>query len=328
MNCKNEKGSCLTKATSLIHKTASILLIMLLAISLTACSKTTTSVSSGNINITDSLGNNISFEKTPKRVVALQGSFAGVYLLSGGELIGITSDYVNYDLDLGNATIVGTNKAPNTELIISLNPDLIIYTPTLTGQTATAQTLSAAGFKVYASVIDSFSDYLYTLLQFTTLNERNDLYITNGLNIENQIDNIIANVQNNGNPDVLFIRAYSTGYEAKSTGNIVCDMLDDLKINNIASTDTSLLENISLEAIVEQDPDYILFVYMGSSDVDATTAYLNNELFSQPSWQNLNAYKKGNVIILPSSLFHYKPNNKWGEAYEYLFNIFYGEENQ
>ncbi|MCB9498735.1 MAG: ABC transporter substrate-binding protein [Bacillales bacterium] len=328
MNCINEKGSCPKKATSLIHKTVFFLLFILLSISLTACNKTTTSISSGSISITDSLGNNISFEETPQRVVALQGSFAAVYLLSGGELVGITSDYVNYDLDLGNATIVGTNKAPNTELIISLNPDLIIYTPTLTGQTAAAETLSSAGFKVYASVIDGFNDYLYTLLQFTTLNNRSDLYTINGVNVENQINNIIADVPNSGNPDVLFIRAYSNGYEAKSTDNIVCDMLDDLKVNNIAKSDSSLLENISLEAIVEKDPDYILFVYMGSSDIDATTAYLNNELFSQPSWQNLKAYKNGNVIILPANLFHYKPNNKWGEAYEYLFNIFYKEDNQ
>ena len=30
-------------------------------------------------------------------------------------------------------------------------------------------------------------------------------------------------------------------------------------------------------------------------------------------------------IVLPKDLFHYKPNNRWGESYQYLGEILYPE---
>jgi len=33
--------------------------------------------------------------------------------------------------------------------------------------------------------------------------------------------------------------------------------------------------------------------------------------------------KEGRYIVLPKDLFHYKPNNRWGESYQYLGEILY-----
>ena len=33
----------------------------------------------------------------------------------------------------------------------------------------------------------------------------------------------------------------------------------------------------------------------------------------------------GRYVILPGELFHYKPNKRWGESYEYLADILYPE---
>ena len=47
-------------------------------------------------------------------------------------------------------------------------------------------------------------------------------------------------------------------------------------------------------------------------------------LFSNGAWETLSAVKNGNVHIMEKELFNMKPNARWGEAYEKLANILYG----
>ena len=37
------------------------------------------------------------------------------------------------------------------------------------------------------------------------------------------------------------------------------------------------------------------------------------------------AVKNGNLVVLPKELFHYKPNDRWDDSYEYLAKIIYPE---
>ena len=121
---------------------------------------------------------------------------------------------------------------------------------------------------------------------------------------------------------MLFLRAYSSGAKAKAKEHIVCDILSDLGAVNIAASETSLLENLSLEVIAREDPDFIFVVTMGS-DETAAIARLEETLFSQPLWQSLSAMEEGRLVYLPKDLFHYKPNARWAEAYRYVFDILY-----
>ena len=70
-------------------------------------------------------------------------------------------------------------------------------------------------------------------------------------------------------PTVLFLRAGSNGVKVKNSKDTVLGaMLADLEAVNIADSDTALLEDLSLEQIMADDPQYIFAVYQGS-DQDA-----------------------------------------------------------
>ena len=58
----------------------------------------------------------------------------------------------------------------------------------------------------------------------------------------------------------------------------------------------------------------------------AAVDYMDNEFKTNPIWNNLSAIKEDKYFILPKELFHYKPNAKWGDAYEYLAKILYPSE--
>ena len=99
-------------------------------------------------------------------------------------------------------------------------------------------------------------------------------------------------------------------------------MLDELGAHNIADEAEVLLDGLSLEEILLQDPAHIFLTTMGSEQ--AAVSYIG-ELFSQDGWKDLTAVKQEQYTFLEKELFHFKPNARWAEAYESLAKLLYPE---
>lgn len=276
---------------------------------------------------TDALGNVVSFQKPPSRVVALFGSFAETYTLAGGTLIGATEDAISErKMELGeDVEIVGTVKLPNLEKVLDLEPDFVILSADIENHVKAQAVLENAQIAHAYFHVETFDDYLAMLKIFTTITGRDDLYEKNGLAVSRQIEDVIESVPEDEPKTVLFIRAFSSGAKAKADDNMTCQMLRDLKTDNIAGRHPSLLTDLSMEVIIAEDPDFIFVVTMGEDENKALEA-LKNSMELNPAWQNLTAVKQGRYIVLPKDLFHYKPNARWGEAYAYLKDILYPSE--
>ena len=123
---------------------------------------------------------------------------------------------------------------------------------------------------------------------------------------------------------MLLLRAYATGVKAKGADNLAGVMLRDLGCHNLAERIPSMLEELTLESIVDADPDCIFISIMGS-DEDAALAALDAAWGQHPAWQALRAVSAGRVHVLSKALFHYKPNARWGESYAYLYRLLFGE---
>ena len=80
------------------------------------------------VTFTDALGNQVTVEKNPQRVVSFYGSFAEMWVLAGGTLAGTTDDAIEErQLPLGDeVAIIGSTKNPNLELVLSLAPDFVL----------------------------------------------------------------------------------------------------------------------------------------------------------------------------------------------------------
>lgn len=262
----------------------------------------------------------------PQRVVCLYGSYAEAWALAGGTLVGVTDDAISErSMELGDdVQIIGTTKDPNLELILALEPDLVIASADLSGQVAACETLQAAGIPCAAFRVDTYQEYAQMMEIFTTLTGRPDLYEAQIPPMIEEIEQRIADAQEKDAPTVLLIRAYSTGAKAKGADNLAGVMLQDLGCDNIADRVPSLLEELTLESIVAEDPDFIFVSIMGS-DEEAALAALDESLGQNPAWQQLSAIQADRMIVLPKELFHYKPNSRWSESYAYLSDILFAE---
>lgn len=274
------------------------------------------------ITFTDAIGNEVTVS-TCRRVVSLYGSFAETWMLAGGTLVGVTDDAVDErQLDFGDAevSIIGSVKEPNLENIFALEPDLVLLSADIAAQVALDDVLTQSGISHAYFQVDSFSDYLTMLQQCCACTGHLENFEVYGTSVQQQIDRVLKAVQGQPSPSVLLLRAYSTGVKAKGTDNLTGVMLQDLGADNLVEHG-SVLEDISLEEILVQNPDFIFVTTMGKES--AALAFLDDNFKSNPAWSSLTAVQNENVIVLPKELFHYKPNARWGESYEVLAKFLY-----
>ena len=281
------------------------------------------------IVFTDATGTTVTLENIPERVVALLGSYGDIWLQAGGTLVGATEDAVtDTGLDLGgDIAIIGSDKTPNLELILALDPDFAILSADTARHVAARAALESAGIPCgYFSVL-TYKDYMNTLETFTRITGRDDLLKHQRETVENAVESIVENARQHsdyGKHTALLLRAYVTSIRAKDSKSTVAGpILRDMGLVNIADSDSGLMENLSMESIIAMDPDYIFVVFMGL-DKEGARQKLSETLLSNPAWNTLSAVQNGRYIVLDHRLFHYRPNARWAEAYSFIGELIYG----
>ena len=199
---------------------------------------------------------------------------------------------------------------------------LVLLASDITAQADIRDVLENAGLACAFFQVDTFADYAFMMEQLCAITGREDLYEENVTQVGQQIEEAQANAAlSSTRPNVLLIRAFSTGIKAKTDDELAGAILKDLGAHNIADDHPSMLEDLSLEEVIAADPDYIFVTTMG--DEQKALDYLNGLIQQNPAWSELSAVKEDRYIVLPKDLFHYKPNNRWGESYQYLGEILY-----
>ena len=302
-----------------------VCLTMMLSI-LTACNSGESTQNENIVMFTDALGREVTVSKEPQRVATLIGSFADVWMLAGGSVCATAEDaWEDFGLELPNAVNIGGAHSPNLEMIFSANPDFVIASASTSSNVEMLETLETAGITVAYFDVDNFEDYLAMLNICTDITGRKDLYERNGLELQSQIETIKLEMSEQPLTEeqktVLLLRAHSGSVKAKgSEGTILGEMLADLGCINIADSDTSLLEALSVESIIRQEPYRIFVVTMGN-DTQMAMDNFYQMMEENPAWGTLAAVTEGRVHIMDRKLFNIKPNADWAESYEKLSKI-------
>lgn len=309
-----------------------LLAAMILLVGCSAGQKSGNSQQNENtVTFTDALNREVIVEKNPKRTAALIGSFADVWQLSGGEVCAAVEDaWDDFGLDLPDAVKLGGAHSPSFEALLSANPDFVIASASTAADVEMKDQLENAGITVAYFDVDNFDDYLKMLDVCTDITGRKDLYKLNGLDVKEKIEEIKADFSAQNLPEnersVLILRASSGFVKAKgSEGTILGEMLADLGCTNIADSDKSLLENLSVESVIRSEPYRIFVVTMGN-DTDAALDNLKRMIEENPAWGQLGAVKENRLHIMERRLFNIKPNAEWAVAYEKLAKILSGKD--
>ena len=297
------------------------MLLLLVCILFTGCSPAADAEKdTAGITFADSVERTVTVSD-PQRVGICSGSLAECWLLAGGEIRAVTRDAVTErSLELPADCIdLGSLKEPSTEAILAADLDFVILMSSLPNHVAMAEVLEKADITYAYFDVENYDDYLDLMNVFTDITGRSDLYETNAAALQTRIDAAIEKGRREDAPTVLVLRTSSTKVKTLDSSFMVGGMLREFGCVNVADREESLLSELSLEAIVQADPDYIFISCMG--DLAEGQAQLESSLTSNPIWDTLQAVQNDRVFWLEKELFHQKPNARWGESYEILSEL-------
>lgn len=311
--------------TILKRATSALLALALAMVFPTGCSDSNNSGGNAFFTFEDDVQSTVILRESPQRVAVLFSSLAQMWQLAGGEVSVTVGESVERGFADDGTPLVdsGAGKAINNELLVASAPDLVIGSADIAAHVQTAELMREVGIPVALFRIDDFDDYSHAMEILCGITQRQDLYTANVSAPATQIESIKGSVPSGEQKRILFIRcgsSYNATKAKTAKDNFVCAMLDRLGTYNIANNAPILLDGLSIEEILVQDPEYIFFSTMGNEE--KAKEYMNG-LLQTEVWQSLNAVKNGCYTYLPKELFQYKPNHRWAEAYQYLFDQLY-----
>ena len=278
-----------------------------------------------SVTFTDDLNRQVTVDR-PQRVACLISSFSDIWCLAGGAdaIVAATDATWRYfNLPLRDDVVnLGNTKELDVERLLACEPDLILASGGTDRNVELEASFSAMGLNAAYFSVDTFADYLRMLKICTEITGKTENYDLYGTQVARQVEAALAR-QDGSAPNVLYIRATGSSCKVKnSEGSVLGEMLKDLGCINIADRNGSLLEQLSIEAILQADPDYI-FVVLQSADPADAQAILQTTLLDNPAWASLTAVQEGRYHVMDPNLYNLKPNAQWGKAYEQLADILY-----
>lgn len=302
--------------------------IVVLLIFISGAVETNKPESSGEyFTFTDSEGEIVELSHKPQKTAVLFSSLAECWIEAGGEVYVTVGESVERGLVKEETELVdkGAGKTVDTEKLISLEPDFVICSADIASHRDVASALKKAKIPVAMLRMDTFEDYLTILRTLTKITGKTENYEQFGENAKSEIEQIISGEKRENNPKILFVRSgssYSSAKAKKADDNFAAKILEDFGCINIADKAEVLLDNLSAEVILKENPQYIFVSVMG--DYDNSKAYMQ-ELLAKKEYASLDAVKNGRVYFLPKELFQYKPCGRWAESYRYIYSILNNE---
>ena len=298
--------------------------IVVLLIFISGAVETNKPESSGEyFTFTDSEGEIVELSHKPQKTAVLFSSLAECWIEAGGEVYVTVRESVERGLVKEETELVdkGAGKTVDTEKLISLEPDFVICSADIASHRDVASALKKAKIPVAMLRMDTFEDYLTILRTLTKITGKTENYEQFGESAKSEIEKIISNGKRENNPKILFVRSgssYSSAKAKKADDNFAAKILEDFGCVNIADKAEVLLDNLSAEVILKENPQYIFVSVMG--DYDNSKVYMQ-ELLAKKEYASLDAVKNGRVFFLPKELFQYKPCGRWAESYRYISSI-------
>ncbi len=282
------------------------------------------------VTFIDALGIEKTLSKNPERVVSLYTSHTGLWYEAGGQIVGriqtATSDIQLPEEALDVEIVATSSSAANisVEMVIAAEPDLVIL-GTAMSQPTLVEPLEAAGIATIVVDYEDIRDYLKWFKVFSLLNDSEELYENIAKQTLSDTLTVMEAIPSNAEVTVLNLYGAASTITANLSSSTVGGMIAEMGAINIAdswadSEEVSRLD-LSLEAVVAANPSKILVQqYTDSGSVQTMV----EDMFAENIiWQTIDAVINEEVYYLDIELFHYKPNSRFNEAYEVLFEILY-----
>jgi iron complex transport system substrate-binding protein len=276
-----------------------IFLLTFLIVLLAACApQATPTAAPATLTFTDGLGREVILAEPPQRIVSIAPSNTEIlFAVGAGDRVVGRDEFSDYPEAAKNVTNIGSAfEELNTELIVSLEPDLVLAAEINTPEQV--KQLEDLGITVYYLNNPHTLEELYTNLEIVSQLTRTEPEAAALVeSLQERVAAVDEKIAPVGAKPSVFYELDSTDPSKPFTAGkdtFITLLIERAGGSNIAA-DLEGYPQLSLEQIVAADPEIII---LGDSMWGVTPEMVA----SRPGWENLSAVKNGNVVPFDDNL--------------------------
>jgi iron complex transport system substrate-binding protein len=262
------------------------------------------------VRVTDDLGQVITLKGPAQRIISLYGAYSEIlFAIGAGDRLVARTRADRFPPSILDKPSVGTHLRPNMELVLGLQPDLIINAVGRKHGHEVIRQIQKKGFTVAVFQPRNFPELFSVIdrLGILTGEEANAQALVNGQSSRlRQIDLRLA--KSKDRPKVFFEVRYPNLLGA-GQGSIVNDVI--LKAGGLnCLPNAKKLVRINIESLIDYNPD-VYVVQKGPMNRNPGSPV------SRPNFQVLKAVQQGRVFFVDEYIFS-RPGPRSVEAVEKL----------
>lgn len=275
------------------------------------------------ITFQETTGKIVELPKRPTRTIVCLNSILDVWYMAGGTSLARVQGDIDVPPEAMDLPLLGTFSNLNTERIMELEPDFLIFTNSDT-QFKVRDLFTSEGVPSVRIDYQNYDDFRVILELFSKLNDNPEIYHNFVQPLQLEVQEVIQKIPAEVAPSVCILFASTTYVKVETESTVTGDFVKRLGGKNIyAGNKGETRVDLSLEYILEQNPDIIFVTTMG--DVDKCKARLQSDIIESDIWGALTAVKNGRWYYLDKSYSIYKPNRFYPEAFRIMSHFLYPE---
>jgi iron complex transport system substrate-binding protein len=277
-----------------------------------------------SITFRQASGEVVEVPRHPRRALVTHNSIMDLWYMAGGSSLARVRGSSNVPPEAEDLPILGSIGSLNTELIMELESDLLIVYDTSDYQRELGSFFAEEGVPTLAVAYDNYDDMRVILDLFTRINGTEELYREKLVPLQREVQKVIDRRPDTPSPRVCILFASTRQVRVETDKTVTGDMLRRLGAENIYSD--SMIEDatrvdLSVEYIMEEDPDIIFVVTMGN--LEECRARIEQDVVSSDIWGELSAVKNGRFYYLDPAISLYRPNRDYPEAFRIMAEYLY-----
>ena len=263
----------------------------------------------------DDTGRKVFLANPPQRIISLAPSITEIlYALGAGDSVVGVTEFCDYPPETSSKPRVGASR-PNLEAIIGLKPDLVLAMQVVrTDVFGTLEQLKIPLFIMEAKTLEDIYSHIRTLgRMLERVKEANSLATSRRQDVQVVADKIRMLPR----PRVLYVW-YGKPFITVGPGSFIHQLIELAGGENVASDAGSAYPRLSMEVVVQKDPEIIVFPAM------AQEGLRDADLAPWKRWPTMTAVKTGNLHHIPWGLMS-RPGPRIVQGLVHLAKIIHPE---
>jgi iron complex transport system substrate-binding protein len=281
-----------------MKKIVVISIVLILCLSCIGCNKSNNNTKDTvqgvfPVTIQDSMGREVTIEKEPEKIVSLAPAVTEIlYRLNlGDKIVGVT-DYCDYPEDALQKPKVGGFKNPNMEVVIDLEPDLVLTSAGI--QEDLLHQLDNVGIVCVSLSADNIEEVLENIELAGKVTGKSERASNVVADLQQRIVNLDEKINQAATKPVVFFEIWDDPLMSAGPGSFINDLIVRCGAINPAGDAKDEYPQFNIEVLLEKNPD----IYI----INSHARVLPDNIKKRDGYESLKAIQNNKVYIINDDL--------------------------